>query len=287
MKRKQLQQTLDLLYANRSAEHLANDPLSFCHRYASPEDREAAAFIASSFAYGGVKIIFGTLERIFREMGPSPRRYIESFDAETCLQRFAGFKHRFNDGRDLCALLLAARQALEEAGSLENFFLKGDDPASPDLAPAMASWSRRLQAVDLSPVFGDGGIPGDSYFPFFFPSTERGSACKRLCMMLRWLVRSADGIDLGLWRQVSPSRLLIPVDTHIQRIARNLGLTGRRTPDLAMAREITASLRQFDPYDPVKYDFVICHLGISEGCSGKEGTPCGSCPVSSLCLREP
>jgi uncharacterized protein (TIGR02757 family) len=106
-------------------------------------------------------------------------------------------------------------------------------------------------------------------------------------MLLRWLVRPADGIDLGLWQGVSPARLLVPVDTHIQRICRNLGLTRRRTPDLAMAREITAALRLLDPGDPVKYDFVLCHLGISEGCSGKMGAPCRECPVAGLCLPEP
>jgi uncharacterized protein (TIGR02757 family) len=286
MQRK-LKQTLDRLYAQRSAAHLANDPLSFCHRYAAAEDREMAALVASSFAYGGVKVIFGTLERIFAEMGPSPRRYVERFDPARGLERFARFKHRFNDGRDLCALLLAARHALEEAGSLETFFLRGDDPGSPDLGPAMASWSRRMLALDLSSVFGPGGVPAGSSFPFLFPSADGGSACKRLCMLLRWLVRPADGIDLGLWQGVSPARLLVPVDTHIQRICRNLGLTRRRTPDLAMAREITAALRLLDPGDPVKYDFVLCHLGISEGCSGREGAPCRECPVAGLCLPEP
>jgi uncharacterized protein (TIGR02757 family) len=144
-----------------------------------------------------------------------------------------------------------------------------------------------MLALDLSPVFGRPGGPAESYFPFLFPSADNGSACKRLCMMLRWLVRPADGIDLGLWRNISPARLLVPVDTHIQRIGRNLGLTCRRTPDLRMAREITASLRLLDPDDPVKYDFVLCHLGISEGCSGREGTPCGECPVAGLCRRQP
>jgi uncharacterized protein (TIGR02757 family) len=285
MQRK-LKQTLDRLYAQRSAAHLANDPLSFCHRYTAPEDREMAALVASSFAYGGIKVIFGTLTRIFTELGPSPRRYVERFDPAKGLKRFAGFKHRFNDGRDLCALLLAARLALQEAGSLEAFFLEGHDPTAPDTGPAMASWSRRMLEQDLTPVFGRAGGPADSYFPFLFPSADGGSACKRLCMMLRWLARPADGIDLGLWQGVSPARLLVPVDTHIQRIARNLGLTRRRTPDLQMSREITAALRLLDPRDPVKYDFVLCHLGISEGCTGKEGAPCRECPVAGLCLRE-
>jgi len=116
VKTKQLKTILDDLYAGRSQAHLANDPLSFCRRYHAPEDREIAGIIASSFAYGNVKIILRTLESIFSRMGPSPRRFVEQFETERGLDLFAGFKHRFNDARDLCALLLAARTMIEEEG---------------------------------------------------------------------------------------------------------------------------------------------------------------------------
>jgi uncharacterized protein (TIGR02757 family) len=105
-------------------------------------------------------------------------------------------------------------------------------------------------------------------------------------MYLRWMARPADGIDLGLWRNVSPAKLIIPVDTHIQKICRNLGLTTRKQADFRMAREITAALRCLDPADPVKYDFSLCHLGISEGCKGAVGPACHDCPVISICLTE-
>ncbi|HYS42823.1 MAG TPA: DUF2400 family protein, partial [Geobacteraceae bacterium] len=104
-----LKAVLDKLYATRSQAHLANDPLSFCHRYGSPEDREIVGLIASCFAYGNVKIILRSLATVFAGMGPSPRRFVEEFEPERDRALFAGFKHRFNDGRDLCALLLAAR----------------------------------------------------------------------------------------------------------------------------------------------------------------------------------
>src|SRR5690242_3021078 len=112
---------LDRLYEQRSTQHLAHDPLSFCHRYEDPADREVAAVIASSFAYGNVAIILRTLESIFAVLGPSPRRYIEQCDPLQALHTFSGFKHRFNDGRDLVALLWAIRQMIEQKGSVGAF----------------------------------------------------------------------------------------------------------------------------------------------------------------------
>ena len=280
---KELKTLLDTLYENRSRLHLENDPLSRCRRFASPEDREVAALIASSFAYGSVRIILRTLDVIFGEMEPSPRRFVERFDPREGIRRFAGFRHRFNDSRDLCALFLALRRMLEDAGSIEAFFARGHDPAAADVTDSLTLFSSSVLRLDYSPAFGKRGIPGDSYFPFFFPSPSSGSACKRLCMFLRWVVRPDDGIDLGLWRNVTPSQLVVPVDLHIRRIARSIGLTRRNQADWKMAREITARLRELDPDDPVKYDFSLCHLGISEGCDGKSREPCSVCTVAPLC----
>ena len=279
----QLKTVLDDLYANRSKAYLANDPLSFCHRYERPEDREIAGLIAASLAYGNVKIILRNLQQVFDRMGPSPRQYVENFEPDRALRHFAGFRHRFNDGRDLCALLLAARTMLEEADTIRDFFLGCYDPAAEDVTTALIEFTAAIRAFDYSAVFGSPSIPSDSGFFFFFPSPASGSACKRLCMFLRWMARPADGIDLGIWTEVSPAKLIIPVDAHITRIGRLLGLTSRRQPDWKMARDITASLRRFDPSDPVKYDFSLCHLGISAGCKGKRGHVCISCPVAGIC----
>ena len=236
-----------MLYAVRSRQYLANDPLSFCHRYADPSDREVAAVIASSFAYGGIKIILRTLETIFAELGPSPHRYVEHFDPKRGLRTFAGFKHRFNDGRDLCALLWGMRLMIEEAGSVEAFFLRGHDAAAEDVSGALNGYSAAVLALGYEPVFGTKEIPPASYFPFLFPAPASGSACKRLCMFLRWVVRPADGIDLGLWQGIAPAQLVIPVDTHISRISSYLGFTRRRSADWRMAREITTALCACDP----------------------------------------
>jgi uncharacterized protein (TIGR02757 family) len=279
-----LKETLDSLYATRSRQHLANDPLSFCHRFTAPHDREIAGLIASCLAYGNVKIILRNLQRVFGLIGPSPRRFVEGFDPAEEMLRFAGFKHRFNDGRDLCALFLAVRTMIEEADSIEAFFLAGLSPDE-DITAALNRFAAAVLAFDYSPVFGSAEPPGDSYFPFFFPSPASGSACKRLCMYLRWMVRPDDGIDLGVWQGVSPAQLIIPVDAHIQRLGRLLGLTSRKQADWKMAREITASLRILDPADPVKYDFSLCHLGISEGCDGTVRELCQGCPIAGICPR--
>lgn len=285
MSSKLLKNTLEALYASRSQQHLQNDPLSFCHRFKEPSDREIAGLIASCLAYGNVKIILRSLEQIFSIVGPSPRGFVESFDPAEGMGLFAGFKHRFNDGRDLCALLLAIRTMIEEADSIENFFLSGLKPDDDDITSALNTFSAAALAFDYSAVFGAAAPSADSCFPFFFPSPASGSACKRLCMYLRWMVRPSDGIDLGVWQSIPPSKLVIPVDAHIQRICRLLGFTKRKQADWKMAREITAALRELDPLDPVKYDFSICHLGISEGCDGNSTEICQGCAIAGICPK--
>ena len=275
--------TLDALYTSRSPQHLANDPLSFCHRYSEPADQEIVAVIAASFAYGNVRSILRTLETIFNVLGRSPRRYVEQFDPQAGVHTFSGFKHRFNDGRDLCALLWGMRQMVEQAGSIQSFFLQGHHSADHDVSNSLNRYAAAVLALDYERVFGTRDTPAESYFRFLFPAPASGSACKRLCMFLRWMVRPADGIDLGLWGGISSSQLIIPVDTHISRISRYLGFTGRKSADWRMAQEITAVLRTFDPTDPVKYDFSLAHIGISDGCNGKDASRCVSCPIVGIC----
>ncbi|HWI40768.1 MAG TPA: TIGR02757 family protein [Verrucomicrobiae bacterium] len=283
MRSDELKPLLESLYASRSSRHLANDPLSFCHRFTEGADREVAGLIASSFAYGKVSIILRNLEQVFSLIGPSPRSFVEDFRPRQGLRLFSGFRHRFNDHRDLCALLLAARLMIAESGSIGGFFRQGYDPAAEDVGCALSSFSARVLALDYSPVFGRGALsPG---FRYLFPSPAGGSACKRLCMYLRWMVRGEDGIDLGVWGGIDAAKLVIPVDVHIDRLARCLGLTTRGQADWRTAREITAALRRLDPRDPVKYDFSLCHLGISEGCDGTDSDGCGACLIAGACTR--
>ncbi|GAB4298731.1 MAG: TIGR02757 family protein [Desulfuromonadia bacterium] len=263
---------LETLRMRRPAEHLSNDPLSFCHRFRDPVDQEIAALIAASFAYGSIGVIMRSLRTIFDRIGPSPRRFIETFQIQRERDHFREFRHRFNDGDDLVALFAAIRRIIDQWGEIGPFVIEGDDPRDPDITRTLDRFSTRVISFDYGEIFGT-------------PTPRDNSTCKRLCLLFRWMARAADGVDLGLWGEISPSRLVIPVDRHIERISRLLGFTRRSTPSWRMAQEITLSLRRFDPHDPVKYDFSLAHLGISEGCDGKEGIACQGCHLRVVCPR--
>lgn len=280
----EIRELLESLLHRRSQEHLANDPLSFCHRFPDPPDQEIAAMIAAPLAYGAIGVILGTLRRVFEGVGPSPRRFIETLEIGRERSRFREFRHRFNTGDDLVALFFAIRTIIDRWGSVGKFATECDDPRDPDITATLDRFSSRILSFDYSPVFGTPSPPGS--FRFLFPTPRDRSSCKRLCLLFRWMARPADGVDLGLWRGISPARLVIPVDRHVERIGKLLGFTRRRTPSWRMAQEITDSLRRFDPHDPVKYDFSLAHLGISGGCTGREAPPCQSCHLSVICPRD-
>jgi uncharacterized protein (TIGR02757 family) len=282
-KQTQIKSVLDKLYASRSSRHLQNDPLSFCYRYADSHDQEIVGLIASCFAYGKVNSIKQSVEKILAVLSPSPFLFITSYDPTSAKDLLAGFKHRFNNQLDLLALFLSIKTMIEQAGSIRNYFLQFYDSKAEDLTSALIGFTAAVLQMDYSSVYGSQSLPANSNFTFFFPSPATGSACKRLCMYLRWMVRPADGIDLGLWKTIPPGRLIIPVDVHIQKIARLLGITQRKHADWRMAQEITAALKLFDADDPVKYDFSLCHIGISEGCRGQKRESCLTCAIAAIC----
>lgn len=266
-------------------QFLANDPLHFPRRFADPRDREIAAFISAVLAYGRVAMIRRNLEELFRRMGDRPAEFVGNFDARRDYPALESFRHRFNSGFDVACLCLMMKQMLQGWESLEGFFLAGpQEGQGEDVGPGLTSFVERALALDMAPLYPDGEIPKKASVRYFFPSPAGGSACKRLCMFLRWVVRPDDGIDLGLWRGLSPAQLIVPLDTHTGRISRLLGLSQRRTVDWKMAREVTVSMRRLDPGDPARFDFALSHLGISEGCTGKAGDVCVSCPVAGLCV---
>ncbi len=280
-----LKARLDALAASFTREHLARDPLEFAHRYPDPADREIVAFVASALAYGNVSAIKASVADALRRMGPSPAAFVRTFDPKRDAAAFDGFVHRFNRGEDLAALCLVLRRLAEAHGSLEAAFLAGDDPAAPDVKPALAAFSAAALAVDPWPLYGRARrLPPGAGVRFFFPSPADGSACKRLNLFLRWVCRPADGIDLGLWRRVPPARLVVPLDTHVARIARYIGLTRRRQPSWRMAAEVTVRLRRLDPADPVRYDFALCHLGILDRCPRRRDVAkCAPCLLRPVC----
>ena len=168
-----------------------------------------------------------------------------------------------------------------EWGSLEAFFAAGDRPEAPTIEPGLESFSERfLGLAEVNTEPSRAGLPGVSWF---FARPSRGSACKRLNLFLRWVVRESFP-DLGLWKTVAPSRLVMPVDTHVGRICRYLGLTTQRTTNWRCAVGITENLAHYDREDPVRYDWAISRLGILEDCPTRvDREICGSCPLVSVC----
>jgi uncharacterized protein (TIGR02757 family) len=237
------------------------DPLQFVRRQGADPDREVVGLLASALAYGNVRQIKASIDAVLRTLGPAPARAVRALDPRASALALSAFKHRFNDGRDLACLLFFMRQMLERSGSIEAFFLAGDDPRAPDVQPGLSSFTARALALSHGGLYGRGGLPSGAGVRFFFPSPEDGSACKRLNLYLRWMVRR-EGVDLGVWRGVDPGRLIIPLDAHVLAIARRVRLTRYRSPGWPMAVDITRRLRRLDPRDPVKYDFALHRMGL-------------------------
>ena len=276
-----MREPLEGLYRAFDYTESATDPVHIVRRYKARDDREVVAFCAAALAFGRVASVLHSIESLLDVMGPHPAAFVRSFDPEQHRTRLTPLVHRWIRGRDLVALLLILRRMLTEAGSIEQFFVEGDDDSMPDVGPALDVFSTRALETDLRPAYGRGrpARPGVAYF---FPRPSAGSACKRLNLFLRWMVRE-DAIDLGAWSSVSPSRLIVPLDTHVIRLGRCLRLTRYRSPGWKMASEITASLRAIDPADPIRYDFSLCHLGMMRACGFGLSQRDRQCPLRGVC----
>ena len=275
-----LRAALDRLYRDYNREDAAQDPIQLVRRFQRPDDREVVGFLASGLAFGRVASVLQSIERVLAVLGPSPARFVRRFDPARHAAPLSGIVHRWTRGPDLVALVWVLGQMLRGSGSVEQFFLDGDDPSAADVAPGLESFSRRALAFDLAPA--SGRVPPRPGVCYFFPRPSLGSGCKRLNLYLRWMIR-ADRVDLGLWRGVSPSRLIVPLDVHVVRLGQCLGLTRYRSPGWKMAAEITRSLRQFDPADPVRYDFALCHVGMRDECGFRRPQRDSRCPLRGYC----
>jgi len=280
-----LKHHLDTFLDNFPKEkHLGSDPVQFVHRYQDPVDREIVGLIASVFAYGNVKIVLRTVNNVLSYLGPAPSRTIASFDPRKDSRRLRGFYHRFNTSRDLAVLFWIIRRALEEYGSLESVFVSALSPNDTDVTGALENFSGTLLGFGHERFYPRGELKRRVGVRFFFPAPSQGSACKRLNLYLRWMVRPEDGIDCGVWMRIKPRQLVIPLDTHIARISSYIGLTDMRSPGWPMALDITRSLRKLHCDDPLRYDFALCHLGIAGDCPKKRDLQkCARCPILAIC----
>ena len=283
-----LGQALDQLYTSFNFADSATDPIQIVRRFDRPDDREVVGFCAAALAFGRVASVLQSIERVLALMGNQPARYVRAFDPKREAGKFAHVVHRWIRGVDLVALVWLMKQMTDEAETIEGFFLQGHEAGAVDVGPALDSFSRRALALDLTAVYGH-RIPKRAGVGYFFPRPSAGSACKRLNLFLRWMVRH-DSLDLGVWTRVSPSQLVVPLDTHVIRVGRCLQLTRYTSPGWRMAQDITASLRRLDPSDPVRYDFSLCHLGMMNACGFSRAQRYAQCPLRGVCrprVRKP
>jgi len=271
---------------------IATDPIAFARRYADPRDAEIAGLVAAMLAFGRVDLFRPVVARILATADGrgGPRAYVEAFVPDRDGADLADVVYRWNRGIDFTLLFATLRRVIGRHGGLEPLFA-GWRPTHGDVGRALDQGvsALRAAAVEVAPSCG---IPARSFadlprgFRYFLPSPSDGSACKRWNMYLRWMARPADGVDLGLWTAVPTRALVVPLDTHVGRIANLVGLTRRTDGSWRTAVEVTRNLARLDPDDPVRFDFALAHLGISGRCRGeRDDAICPACPLQPVCVH--
>jgi uncharacterized protein (TIGR02757 family) len=271
---------LEELYESYNRQDSASDPVHKVRPFAQPADREIAGFCAAALAFGRVASVLNSIDTLLGIMGPSPAAFVRAFEPDAPHRELRRMVHRWTRGSDLVALLWILRQMLDRAGSLESFFLEGFAADAEDVGAALDSFSTRALALDIRQAYGR--VPKRPGVCYFFPRPSAGSACKRLNLYLRWMVRR-DAVDLGVWTRVPAAKLIVPLDTHVIRLGRCLRLTRYVSPGWRMAADITAALRRLDPIDPVRFDFAICHVGMMNACGFGRRQGDAQCPLRGLC----
>ena len=227
------------------------DPISVPHSFTNPVDREIAGFLAATIAWGNRRAIVKSAHRMMRYMDNAPEDFVRNA-TEGDMEYLRSYVHRTFNGVDFQDFVRGLRHIVTEWGSVGNYFE-----------------TKYEEHGDLRPVFSDFrrdffNVEHDAHCEKHLSSIDKGAACKRLCMYLRWFVRTDDrGVDFGLWRRIPMSALYMPLDIHTGRMGRNLGLLSRKQSDWKAVEELTASLRELSAEDPVRYDYSLFGLGIS------------------------
>ena len=272
----QIKDVLEKLYARYNhKKFIPPDPLQFVYKYHRKTDMEIAALLASALAYGRVAQIEKSLTDLFGRMGDSPFEYVQNFGTDQ-REHLKNFKHRFATGDNLSDLLVSIQGVLSEFGSIEELFMRGVDSNDRNIVPALSRFHNSLTK-------GHNDQPQPN-LKHLLADPAKGSACKRLNLFLRWMVRD-DDVDAGLWKSIDKTKLVVPVDVHMARLCRILGFYDRKGVSLSAALEITDSFRQIASADPVKYDFALSRIGIIENCNGNFRPECEVCELDGLCQR--
>jgi uncharacterized protein (TIGR02757 family) len=270
----QLKDVLERVYGKYNHHSLIKpDPLQFVYKYQRKADMEIVALLASALAYGRVGQIEKSLTDLFGRMGNSPFEFVQNFNAEQ-REKLKSFKHRFTSGDCLSDLLELLQIVLSRFGSIEELFMQGYSDGDKNIIPALSRFCDSLSAAHNGQMTRS--------LKYLLASPARGSACKRLNLFLRWMVRD-DDVDTGLWKSIDKSRLIVPIDVHMGRLCKILGFYDRKVISLSSALEITDSFRQIEPGDPVKYDFSLSRIGIVENCNGNFRPECEACELAEFC----
>lgn len=229
---------------------IENDPLCIPHSFTKKQDIEISAFWTAMLAWGQRKTIISKAKDLFSRMGPSPYEFIVNH-REKERKRFEDFKHRTFNYTDTLYFLDRLQRHYRHNESLESAFLQEDKTAG--IHHSLSLFHERFFDVDYAPKRTRKHIS----------TPQRKSSCKRLNMFLRWMVRKdKKGVDFGLWEKITPDQLMMPLDVHVGRVARKMGLLERKQNDWLAVEELTEKMRQFDPSDPVKYDFALFGMGV-------------------------
>jgi uncharacterized protein (TIGR02757 family) len=279
--RPEFRASLDRLYASFDHPESALDPIQIVRRYARTADREVVAFVAAGLAFGRVASVMASVESVCAVMGDRPGEFVRDFNPTRDGARLRPLVHRWTRGDDIVALIWILRQVIGVHGSLEAAFAAGLPTDAPHVGDGLEQWSTAAREIDLRPAYG-ARVPERPGAYYFFSRPSTGGACKRLNLFLRWMVRQ-DGVDPGGWSAIRPSQLIVPLDTHTIRVGRCLRLTRRASPGWKMAVDITDALRAFDPDDPVRYDFALCHLSMMGSCGWHAKRGNAECPLRGVC----
>jgi len=244
---------------------------------------EIVALLAADLAYGRVEQIQKSLTNLLERMGQSPYAFVRSF-GKAERKKLSGFKHRFTTDQDISDLLILLKRVLSRYSSMEEFFIEGYNPRDINIVPALSKFCNSL--LDMYAAEHNPKTSRDLNYLLVNPA--KGSACKRLNLFLRWMVRN-DDVDTGLWESIDKTKLIVPIDVHMGRLCKILGLYNRKAISLATAVKITEGFAEIEPSDPVKYDFALSRIGIVENCNGSLHAKCESCELFGFCdsrLRE-
>ena len=255
----QLKEVLEKLYVKYNRTELVPpDPLQFAYRYSARGDMEIAALLAATLAYGRVEQIQKTLDNLLGRMGKSPYEFVRDF-APAKRQKLLDFKYRFTPGKDICDLLELLKLVFEKNGSIEKHFLSGYNKTDENIIPALSGFCDSLLNMYSA---RHKTAPGRG-LKYLLAGPAKNGASKRLNLFLRWMVRD-DHVDLGLWKSIDKAQLIVPIDIHIFRVSKMLGFCRRKNISIKTAVEVTERFAQIEPDDPVKYDFALCRIGMSQ-----------------------